>query len=68
MKIELKRSVRKIFKDTNVEDISFKIIFTPEDVKETLELKELEKIRYDEKRDGYYNDKWEGITFIILLS
>jgi len=68
MKIELKREVRRIFTDTKEEDIEFSLIFTPEDVKETLELKELEKVRRDMAKDGFYNDKWGDMKFIILLS
>ena len=68
MKIELKRSVRKIFTDTNKEDVEFNIIFTPENVEEALKLKELEEVREDMKKDGYYNDEWEDQKFIISLS
>ena len=67
MKTKLLRSVRKIYKDTKEEDVEFEIIFTPENVEETLKLKELEEIRR-EQRDGYYNDKWEDKKFIISLS
>lgn len=68
MKFELKRSVRKIFKDTKKEDIEFKMIFTPENVEDTLKLKELEEERRYMKTDGFYNDKWEDKTFVIFLS
>ena len=65
MKIELIRSVRRIFENTKEEDIEFEIIFTPENVEEALKLKELEEIR-KEKID-YYDDKWKDKKFIISL-
>jgi len=68
LKIELKRSVRKVWEDTKKEDIQFEVVFTPENVDDTLLLKELEDLRKDGQKDGYYNDKWEEKKFIILLS
>lgn len=68
MKFELKRSVRQIFTDTNREDIKFEIIFTPENVEEALKLKELEKVRKDMEKDGFYNDEWKATKFVIILS
>lgn len=68
LKIELKRSIRRVFKDTNKEDIQFEIIFMPENVEETLKLKELEEVRRDNEKDGFYNDEWENNKFIIILS
>ena len=68
MKMELKRSIRKIFKDTKKEDVKFEVIFCPETVEDTLKLKELEFIRRNKQRDGFYQDKWEEMKFIILLS
>ena len=68
LKFELNRSIRRVYKDTNKEDIEFEIIFTPENVEETLKLKELEEVRRDNEKDGFYNDKWEDNKFIITLS
>ena len=68
MKIELLRSVRRIYENTKEEDIEFEITFTPENVEETLKLKELEEIRKKEERNGYYNNKWIIKKFIISLS
>jgi len=68
LKFELNRSIRRVFKDTNEEDIKFEIIIMPENVEETLKLKELEEVRRDNEKDGFYNDKWEDNKFIITLS
>jgi len=68
LKIELKRSIRKIYKDTKKEDIKFEVVFKPETVEDALELKELEEERRKAQKDGYYSDKWKGSIFIILLS
>lgn len=68
MKIELNRTVRRIFTDTNKEDIKFEIIFTPENVEEALKLKELEQVRKYMMTDGFYNDEWRDKKFVILLS
>lgn len=68
MEIELKRSIRKIYKDTKKEDIKFEVVFNPESVDDALRLKELEEVRRNNEKDGFYKDKWEDKKFIILLS
>ena len=68
MKFELIRSMGKNFKDSKKEYIEFKLLFIPENVKETLELKELEEFRKNRESDGFYNDKWKDMKFIISLS
>lgn len=68
LKIELKRSIRQIYKDTNKEDIRFEVVFNPENVDDALKLKELEEVRRDNQKDGFYSDKWEDNKFIMLLS
>lgn len=68
LKIELRKSIRQIYKDTKKEDIRFEVVFIPENVEDTLKLKELEEIRKEMQIDGSYNDEWKESKFIILLS